>query len=211
MIPLLSHFKQLNAAIEDDDFDRILNQCSQILTVSPNDIDALSIETVVHVLNGDFNTALKRFDQHSSLHETLPLEFVYCLYRTEQCQKALEYFSTVSQLCLSSPNLIECSAFLHAQIYYRLRNFSNALSSLKSVLDTSDVDLLTNIYACGVSNGSDIDIADPLPTLDPMSLSWDFLLNIGIYECLHNRPVSAVSLLTTSLQKLKQLEFHQLW
>ncbi|KAL0211248.1 hypothetical protein P9112_009546 [Eukaryota sp. TZLM1-RC] len=204
MISLASHFTALQSAINEEDFDSILQHCNDILNISPSDVDALCVKAVFHILEGDINDALSLFSTYPVLKQALPIEHAYCLYRNNANDQALAVLDSLPDSVSNDESLQDCISFLYSQILYRQRLYDKASQHLTSVPDfTDDPEILTNIYATHSLLGSRPESLrhNHHPQLSSEVMTWQLLFNLGVYECSTGTPSTGNIHLKEALQK----------
>ena len=122
-------FTQLNNAAEDGDYDRALETADKILTIIPEDPDAMHCKVVCLIQLSRFEDAIKKIDEIKQKGESTQFNFerAYCLYRTERSAEALPY---LDKMAPGDPR----AADLKAQVLYRLEQFGEAASVYEAVL-----------------------------------------------------------------------------
>lgn len=128
-------FTQLQAAGEDGNYSRGLKIVKKILSVAPDDPQALHCKIVCLVQLSEFQEANKLIDTLNKKADSPPqfvFEKAYCLYRLEKYEESRQLLSKLPQ---SDPHVRE----LQGQIFYRLEEYHQASKTYLSLIkDSSD-------------------------------------------------------------------------
>ena len=124
---LVRLFSQLQAAGEDGEYERGLKITEKILSLSPNDPDALHCKIVCLVHSSKFAEALKLIEtlsrkgggQGKDAVRSYHFEKAYCLYRLERYEESRKTLESL-------PREEERVRELLAQIAYRLEDYDRA-------------------------------------------------------------------------------------
>ena len=145
-------FTQLNNEGEEGDYENALETVDKILSVIPDDLDALYCKVVCLMQLSRFEDAIKMIDEIAKKEgETKFLfEKAYCLYRTDKCVESLQY---VDKMAPGDQRFWD----LKAQVLYRLERFSEATSvyeaCLKQAADGCGNEREANYMAALASSG----------------------------------------------------------
>ena len=144
-------FTQLNNEGEDGDYEKALETVDKILSVVPDDLDALYCKVVCLMQLSKFEDAIKMIDEITKKGEAQFLfEKAYCLYRTDKCVESLQY---LDKMAPGDQRFWD----LKAQVLYRLERFSEATSvyegALKQATDGFGNEREANYTAALASSG----------------------------------------------------------
>lgn len=128
-------FTQLQAAGEDGNYSRGLKIVEKILSVTPDDPQALHCKIICLIQLSKFQDAGKLIDTLSKKvdsPQSYLYEKAYCLYRLEKYKESQHVLSKLPQ---SDPHVRE----LQAQIFYRIEQYQEASTTYMSLIkDSSD-------------------------------------------------------------------------
>jgi len=146
----MDHFAQLAQFVEEDDPDKIINKCQEILARNPSDKDALRMLAIAQMQSSDFEGASKTLAKSSS---STPFERAYCMYRKYDIEGSLHE--------LKEEEEGEAKSNLLAQNNYRLGFFDRAVEIYERQFASAegaemDGEQQTNVLAAYANAGSPI-------------------------------------------------------
>lgn len=198
-------FTQLQAAGEDGNYSRGLKIAEKILTVTPDDPQALHCKIVCLIQLSKFQEAGKLIDtlgKKVDNPQTYLFEKAYCLYRLEKYKESQHVLGKLPQ---SDPHVRE----LQAQIFYRLEEYQEASTTYVSLIkDSSDgfsSERAVN-YAAALSQSCREDM-DRVSLRDIQSLPTETMeqsFNVACCYLSKEKPAEAETLLNKAQQQCRE-------
>ncbi|XP_011019281.1 PREDICTED: signal recognition particle subunit SRP72 [Populus euphratica] len=148
--PIEDLFTNLNRHIERSEFEQAVKVADQVLSVAPNDEDAIRCKVVALIKCDSIDKALSTI--HPAQRQNLPFDFsyfkAYCLYRQNKLDEALE---SLKGLGRTSETML-----LESQILFRLGKMDACVDVYqklqKSKIDTLEINLVAGLILAGKSS-----------------------------------------------------------
>ncbi|KAH8504688.1 hypothetical protein H0E87_012065 [Populus deltoides] len=148
--PIEDLFSNLNRHIERSEFEQAVKVADQVLSVAPNDEDAIRCKVVALIKCDSIDKALSTI--HSAQRQNLPFDFsyfkAYCLYRQNKLDEALESLKGLER---TSETML-----LESQILFRLGKMDACVDVYqklqKSKIDTLEINLVAGLILAGKSS-----------------------------------------------------------
>ena len=162
-----------------EDHRMALQQCEKLLLIRPDDEVVRKYKTCALIRASKFDKAIS-FIRTKPLSGPTRFQLAYCLYRTERYEEALKHLQHDSD-----DVQIE---ILRAQIFYRLKKFTDAAATFKQIIPKIDRkshdelfhDILVNAFA-SFSEAGDLNGADDLSSQHREDVNdTDMLLNMAM-------------------------------
>ncbi|KAI9592533.1 hypothetical protein BDF19DRAFT_416248 [Syncephalis fuscata] len=142
-------YAAMDASIADNDYDRVLVICNQLLDLDKQDTDALRAKLVTLIRLDRYHEALKFLDtvMPPAMARERVFERAYSLYRLEKLSEVQALFKTVD-VTTSLP-----LTHLKAQVAYKTEDFPTAVKLYNVLVDNTEkdnanyADLLANLIA----------------------------------------------------------------
>lgn len=159
----------------------ILRVIDTVLSLAPNDVDALKCKAVAYIRHEDFEKALQLIQSNPSVGQDLAFEQSYCYYRMgqlEQAQKAVGAVDDDRRLARLQ---------LEAQLHYKLGNYEAASNLYQSLfrdhkVNTEDLQVNTiAAYVCSQRSSELPDLKNQMQ-LASESSEVDFNLACGLVQ-----------------------------
>ncbi|KAI9270443.1 hypothetical protein BDA99DRAFT_501798 [Phascolomyces articulosus] len=130
-----SLFSQLQKTTQSGQDERSLELCDQIIKLETNNKLALKCKVVTLIRLGQYTNALSLIARKFKDDDSLAIEKIYCYYRTNQLQPALELLKEVKQK-REQPD--QSLLFLEAQLLYAQDNYKEAIKIYQGLLDKTN-------------------------------------------------------------------------
>ncbi|KAG2216271.1 hypothetical protein INT45_002916 [Circinella minor] len=130
-----SLFNQLQTSSQSGQDEQSLQLCDQIIKLEANNKLALKCKVVTLIRLGQYTNALSLIARKFKDDDTLAIEKIYCYYRTNQLQPALELLKEVKQK-QQEPD--QSLLFLEAQLLYAQDNYKKAIQIYQQLLDNTN-------------------------------------------------------------------------
>ncbi|KAJ1919915.1 Srp72p [Mycoemilia scoparia] len=208
-----SIYRDINEAIQNQEYDEIPRQCDKVLELEPNDQDALKIKVVALIRLERYDGAVKVIDYIRSKNINIPggfrFENAYCLFRLNKYEEA--------ESILKQMKKSDRVQHLEAQIAFRREQFEQAQSVYDQMLArpvvSDDVnELKTNYMACKAAlsfESSDLSL-EKIQVDDPKT-PYETLFNAATIHMANGNFEIAKELLVRSLDvcrtNLKDMEW----
>ncbi|KAI5673540.1 hypothetical protein M9H77_13904 [Catharanthus roseus] len=139
-------FTALNRHIQRSEFDQAVKVADQVLSVAPNDDDAIRCKIVSLIKNDNIDGALGAIQEFSrKIDHDFSFLKAYCLYRQNKLDEALE--------SLRGQDGSSASMLLESQILYRLGKFDDSVNIyqklLKSRIDSLEINVVASLVSAG--------------------------------------------------------------
>lgn len=149
---LVDLFQQLGVHSQKDDHQKVLEYANRILKSQPDDERAGRAKLVALVNLDKYNAALDLVNKNTALKQSCPIEYAYCLYKTEKLQELEQLESHERGIRMAL-----------VQAYYRSEQHSKAyelykeLANEMSAADNSEeYDIAVNQTAVDAAVGKEI-------------------------------------------------------
>ncbi|RKP24987.1 hypothetical protein SYNPS1DRAFT_22984 [Syncephalis pseudoplumigaleata] len=190
-------YADMDAAIADGDYDRVLTCCNQLLEQDAQDADALRAKLVTLIRMDRYHEALKFLDvsMPPAMARERVFERAYCLYRLEKLDEVQALFRTVD--VTTSLQLTH----LKAQVAYKQEDFAAAIKLYGILLEHAEkddpnyADLVANsIAAKAAALASGQELSQKMMKQDELE-TYDQLYNAATFSIANGQLVAAEALL----------------
>jgi len=190
-----SLFGEIQEAIQESDFQTIIEVSDKVLQAIPDDSDALKCKLKALVQLGKYEDALKLFESFDSLKQNCQFEHAYCLYQTDQLEQSTKVLNAIEK------ETVFVQA-LKAQVAFNKADFNLSIEIYESLLNSNEIDeeeLKTNLLASYVA-AERLDDARKFIDNNPDSLrqTFEFIFNAACVELIDEQYEKANSLLNDS-------------
>ncbi|EGG20988.1 signal recognition particle 72 kDa subunit [Cavenderia fasciculata] len=148
--PLDILFKELDEAIQEQQYKKAIRVCNKVLSQSVNDVEATQCKVLCYMYLGSFQDAVDTINKSGPLKDSFVFEKAYCLYSSAKYTDALKETTSIQ----SKPNNV---LELEAQIYYKLENYEKTIEIYEQLLSQSGYsqssELITNLCAVYIDAG----------------------------------------------------------
>ncbi|KAI9495305.1 hypothetical protein BDB00DRAFT_814071 [Zychaea mexicana] len=131
-----SLFNQLQKTSQSGQDERSLELCDQIIKLDANNKLALQCKVVTLIRLGQYTNALSLIARKFKDDDNLAIEKIYCYYRTNQLQPAMELLKELKQKQQQQPD--QSLLFLEAQLLYAQDNYKEAIQAYQQLLDKTN-------------------------------------------------------------------------
>ncbi|KAL8545171.1 hypothetical protein ACS0TY_005384 [Phlomoides rotata] len=191
-VPLEDLFTSLNRHIQKFDYGQAVKVSDQVLSIAPEDEDAIRCKVVALIKNDSVDEALSTMQEFSK-KSSIDFSFLkaYCLYRQNKLDEALGY--------LKGKDANSATMLLESQILFRLGKMDACVDIYQKLQKSNINSLETNFVAALVSAGSATEVQGTMDALrvKPTS-SFELAYNVACSLIERNKYKDAEQLLMSA-------------
>ncbi|KAL8527529.1 hypothetical protein ACS0TY_005393 [Phlomoides rotata] len=191
-VPLEDLFTSLNRHIQKFDYGQAVKVSDQVLSIAPEDQDAIRCKVVALIKNDSVDEALSTMQEFSK-KSSIDFSFLkaYCLYRQNKLDEALGY--------LKGKDANSATMLLESQILFRLGKMDACVDIYQKLQKSNINSLETNFVAALVSAGSATEVQGTMDALrvKPTS-SFELAYNVACSLIERNKYKDAEQLLMSA-------------